>query len=62
MGVGYNTAVKWIERMEGDGLVGLANHVGRRETYWTRMGMFCDGLSAPSEVGLAYCSEQSKRA
>ena len=33
MGVGYNTAAKWIERMEGEGLVGPANHVGRREVY-----------------------------
>ncbi|WP_375291474.1 DNA translocase FtsK 4TM domain-containing protein [Qipengyuania sp.] len=33
MGVGYNTAAKWIERMEEDGLVGPANHVGRREVY-----------------------------
>ena len=33
MGVGYNTAAKWIERMESDGLVGPANHVGRREIY-----------------------------
>ncbi len=33
MGVGYNTASKWIERMEADGLVGPANHVGRREIY-----------------------------
>ncbi len=33
MGVGYNTAAKWIERMEGDGLVGPANHVGRRDIY-----------------------------
>ena len=33
MGVGYNTAAKWIERMEADGLVGPANHVGRREIY-----------------------------
>ncbi|MFO6446473.1 DNA translocase FtsK 4TM domain-containing protein [Erythrobacter sp. NE805] len=33
MGVGYNTAAKWIERMEEDGLVGPANHVGRREIY-----------------------------
>jgi S-DNA-T family DNA segregation ATPase FtsK/SpoIIIE len=33
MGVGYNTASKWIERMEKDGLVGPANHVGRREIY-----------------------------
>jgi S-DNA-T family DNA segregation ATPase FtsK/SpoIIIE len=33
MGVGYNTASKWIERMERDGYVGPANHVGRRDIY-----------------------------
>ncbi|NNC59417.1 MAG: DNA translocase FtsK [Erythrobacter sp.] len=33
MGVGYNTAAKWIERMESEGLVGPANHVGRRDIY-----------------------------
>ncbi len=33
MGVGYNTAAKWIERMESEGLVGRANHVGRREIF-----------------------------
>ncbi len=33
MGVGYNTAAKWIERMEEEGLVGAANHVGRREIF-----------------------------
>ncbi len=33
MGVGYNTASKWVERMEGDGFVGPANHVGRRDIY-----------------------------
>jgi DNA segregation ATPase FtsK/SpoIIIE, S-DNA-T family len=38
MGVGYNTAAKWIERMEADGLVGPANHVGRREIYRDRDG------------------------
>jgi S-DNA-T family DNA segregation ATPase FtsK/SpoIIIE len=38
MGVGYNTAAKWIERMEEDGLVGRANHVGRREIYRDRDG------------------------
>jgi S-DNA-T family DNA segregation ATPase FtsK/SpoIIIE len=38
MGVGYNTAAKWIERMEDDGLVGPANHVGRREIYRDRDG------------------------
>ncbi len=29
--VGYNTAARLIERMEDDGLVSAANHVGRRE-------------------------------
>lgn len=38
MGVGYNSAAKWIERMEADGLVGPANHVGRREIYRDRDG------------------------
>lgn len=38
MGVGYNTAAKWIERMEEEGLVGPANHVGRREIYRDREG------------------------
>ncbi len=33
MGVGYNTASKWVERMEKDGFLGPANHVGRREIY-----------------------------
>ena len=33
MGVGYNTAAKWVERMEADGLVGPANHVGKRDIY-----------------------------
>jgi len=38
MGVGYNTAAKWIERMEEEGLVGPSNHVGRREIYRDRDG------------------------
>ena len=38
MGVGYNTAAKWIERMESEGLVGPANHVGRREIFRDRDG------------------------
>ncbi|MDE2563390.1 MAG: DNA translocase FtsK 4TM domain-containing protein [Sphingomonadales bacterium] len=38
MGVGYNTAAKWIEKMEADGFVGPANHVGRREIYRDRDG------------------------
>lgn len=38
MGVGYNTAAKWIERMESEGLVGPANHVGRREIFRDKDG------------------------
>ncbi|RKF22516.1 DNA translocase FtsK [Altericroceibacterium spongiae] len=38
MSVGYNTAAKWIERMEEEGLVGPANHVGRREIFRDRDG------------------------
>jgi len=38
MGVGYNTAAKWIERMEADGFVGPANHVGRRDIYRDKDG------------------------
>lgn len=38
MGVGYNTAAKWVERMEADGYVGPANHVGRRDIYRDRDG------------------------
>ncbi len=38
MGVGYNTASKWIERMEADDFVGPANHVGRRDIYRDKDG------------------------
>jgi S-DNA-T family DNA segregation ATPase FtsK/SpoIIIE len=38
LGVGYNSAAKLIERMEEDGIVGPANHVGRREIYRDRDG------------------------
>ena len=38
MGVGYNTAAKWIDRMEADGFIGPANHVGRREIYRDKDG------------------------
>lgn len=38
MGVGYNTAAKWVERMETDGFVGPANHVGRRDIYRDKDG------------------------
>lgn len=33
MKVGYNSAAELIDRMEKDGFVGPANHVGRREVY-----------------------------
>lgn len=38
MKIGYNTAANLIERMEEDGLVGPANHVGRREIYRDKDG------------------------
>ena len=38
LGVGYNTAAKWVERMEADGFVGPANHVGRRDVYRDKDG------------------------
>jgi S-DNA-T family DNA segregation ATPase FtsK/SpoIIIE len=38
MGVGYNTASKWIERMEADGFVGPPNHIGRRDIYRDKDG------------------------
>ncbi len=38
LGIGYNTAAKLIERMEEEGIVGPANHVGRREIYRDRDG------------------------
>jgi DNA segregation ATPase FtsK/SpoIIIE, S-DNA-T family len=38
LGVGYNTAAKWVERMESEGLVGPANHVGRRDVYRDKDG------------------------
>ncbi len=38
LGVGYNTAAKWVERMEADGFVGPANHVGRRDIYRDKEG------------------------
>lgn len=31
LGIGYNRAASLVERMEKDGLVGPANHVGKRE-------------------------------
>ncbi len=31
LGIGYNRAASLVERMEQEGLVGAANHVGKRE-------------------------------
>jgi S-DNA-T family DNA segregation ATPase FtsK/SpoIIIE len=31
LNIGYNRAAKLIEQMEKDGVVGAANHVGKRE-------------------------------
>ena len=31
LNIGYNRAAKLIEQMEKEGIVGLANHVGKRE-------------------------------
>jgi S-DNA-T family DNA segregation ATPase FtsK/SpoIIIE len=31
LGIGYNKAAKLIEQMEKQGVVGAANHVGKRE-------------------------------
>jgi S-DNA-T family DNA segregation ATPase FtsK/SpoIIIE len=31
LGIGYNRAATLIERMEKEGLIGAANHAGKRE-------------------------------
>ena len=31
LGIGYNRAATLIERMENEGLIGAANHAGKRE-------------------------------
>ncbi len=38
LGIGYNKAAKLIERMEKDGMVSQANHVGKREVLVRRRG------------------------
>ncbi len=38
LGIGYNRAAKLIERMEKDGMVSAANHVGKREVLLRRRG------------------------
>ena len=36
--IGYNRAAKLIEQMEKEGIVGPANHVGKREVLVRRIG------------------------
>jgi len=38
LSIGYNRAAKLIEQMEKDGIVGMANHVGKREVLVRRTG------------------------
>ncbi|CDM55975.1 MULTISPECIES: DNA translocase FtsK [Rhizobium] len=38
LGIGYNRAASLVERMEKEGLVGPANHVGKREIVTARSG------------------------
>jgi S-DNA-T family DNA segregation ATPase FtsK/SpoIIIE len=38
LGIGYNKAAKLIERMEKEGMVSQANHVGKREVLLRRRG------------------------
>jgi len=42
--IGYNRAARIIERMEKEGVVGEANHVGKREVLWRRSDL--EGSSA----------------
>ena len=39
LGIGYNSAAKLIERMESDGLITQADHVGRRQVLMGRGGL-----------------------
>jgi S-DNA-T family DNA segregation ATPase FtsK/SpoIIIE len=32
--IGYNRAARLIERMEAEGVISAANHVGKREVLW----------------------------
>ena len=36
LSIGYNRAAKLIERMESEGMIGQANHVGKREVLLPR--------------------------
>ena len=39
LAIGYNTAAKLIERMENEGLISRADHVGRRHVLMGRGGV-----------------------
>ena len=39
LAIGYNSAAKLIERMENDGLISRADHVGRRQVLMGRGGV-----------------------
>jgi S-DNA-T family DNA segregation ATPase FtsK/SpoIIIE len=39
LSIGYNRAASLVERMEQEGLVGAANHVGKREILGQNDGM-----------------------
>jgi S-DNA-T family DNA segregation ATPase FtsK/SpoIIIE len=43
LGIGYNKAASLVERMEKEGLVGSANHVGKREIISGNRDSFSDG-------------------
>jgi DNA segregation ATPase FtsK/SpoIIIE, S-DNA-T family len=46
--VGYNSAAKLIERMEKDGLISTADHVGRRQVLMGRGGI--DGTEPTDDL------------
>jgi S-DNA-T family DNA segregation ATPase FtsK/SpoIIIE len=48
LGVGYNRAASLVERMEKEGLVGSANHVGKREIIYGNR----DHMSAPDNYDM----------
>jgi len=47
-GIGYNTAAKFIERMEAEGLIGPSDHLGRREIFNHLWFGTMDGINTPS--------------
>jgi S-DNA-T family DNA segregation ATPase FtsK/SpoIIIE len=45
--IGYNSAAKLIERMEAEGLISTADHVGRRQVLMGRGGVDGNEAAAP---------------